>query len=172
MSKILCSCGKAVETQPEWAGQWITCPGCSGALYAPFPGPKPAPDIELTAATRLCAWCAETISMEDRRCTYCGGDPHGAVEPRPAGPQPQASGPRVDTGGTGILAMGLIGFMFCQLLSPIAWSMGASYEADCRRRGVEPSGTGTAGKILGIIGSALLALALVIMALTLSLPCR
>jgi hypothetical protein len=42
---------------------------------------------------------------------------------------------------------------FCWLPAPIAWVMGSMYEADCRARGVAPSGAGRAGKILGIIGT-------------------
>ncbi len=45
MPNILCGCGKQVETKPEWAGQWISCPGCNGTLYAPFPGERTGPPV-------------------------------------------------------------------------------------------------------------------------------
>src|SRR4029077_10120499 len=90
MPRILCSCGKAVETQPEWAGQWITCPGCAGALYAPFPGPKPSPT---GATTRLCPWCAETIPTADVKCGFCGGDPDSRPAPTPVATPVTAADP-------------------------------------------------------------------------------
>ena len=165
MAKIICACGKAVETQPAWAGQWITCPGCSGALYAPFPGPKPSPPLE---TTRLCPWCAETISLADVKCAFCAGDPN----PRPA-PTPVATpASSTDPGGLAELVLGIVGFMFCQLLSPIAWSMGSSYESKCRANGIEPSGAGRAGKILGIVGTVFLILGIGFFALSLVAQCR
>jgi hypothetical protein len=165
VAKIICTCGKTVETQPDWGGQWITCPGCAGALYAPFPGPKPSPPA---ATSRLCPWCAETISLADMKCTFCGGDP----DPRPVAAPVATPVLRTDPGGVTELVLGIAGFMFCQLLSPIAWSMGSSYEAKCRENGLEPSGAGRAGKILGIVGSIFLILWLVFLALSLGAQCR
>ena len=43
--------------------------------------------------------------------------------------------------------------------------MGSSYEKECRARGVQPSGAGRAGRILGIVGSVLLFLSLGILVL-------
>jgi hypothetical protein len=146
---IVCGCGRKVETQPEWAGQWITCPGCSGALYAPFPGPKPSEPVAAAAApTRLCPLCAETIPANDPGCKYCGG-------PRPA---PVAS---AGDGGLPALLVSLAGYMFCGLLCPIGWYLGSRHEAECRRRGVEVSGTAKAGKVIGIIGTIFLLLSVV-----------
>src|SRR6185503_7938635 len=87
---IVCGCGRKVETQPDWAGQWISCPGCNGSLYAPFPGPKPSTPTALpgpgdfeefpttpvvttpaVAPTRLCPFCAETIPVADPKCKFC-----------------------------------------------------------------------------------------------------
>jgi hypothetical protein len=154
---IICGCGRKVETQPEWAGQWITCPGCAGALYSPYPGPKPSaptiPDVPVAApaATRLCPLCAETIPADDPTCRFCSG-PRPVVPPRPA---PAASS---GDGGVAALVVSLLGYMFCGLLCPIGWYLGSKHEADCRRRGVEPSGTGKAGKIIGIVGTIFLIL--------------
>jgi hypothetical protein len=153
MSTIVCACGRQVPTQAEWAGQWITCPGCAGALYAPFPGNKPSLPGALPEATRLCALCAETVPVSDVRCRFCGSDPAGA---RPA-PAPHPAGASTDE-GIPVLVVGLIGLMICPLLCPLAWAMGTSYEARCRKRGVAPSGPGHAGKIVGIVGSVLLGL--------------
>src|SRR4051812_44506689 len=90
MPKVLCACGRTVDTKPEWGGQWISCPGCQGTLYAPYPGNKPAPAVPVidvvappppppapvvSAATRLCPWCAETIPVSASLCPCCKGDP-------------------------------------------------------------------------------------------------
>ena len=147
-----------MPTQPEWAGQWITCPACNGSLYAPFPGDKPSVPTSLPAQagpTRLCALCAETIPVIDVRCHYCGGDPTGA---RPAPPAPRPAPAETDGGGVHVLVVGLLGLMFCQLLAPVAWILGANYVSDCRRRGVTPGGPGYAGKILGIVGTLMIGL--------------
>ena len=51
--------------------------------------------------------------------------------------------------------------MFCGLLCPIGWYLGSRHEAECRRRGVEVSGTAKAGKVIGIIGTIFLLLSAV-----------
>ncbi|HZF00071.1 MAG TPA: DUF4190 domain-containing protein [Planctomycetota bacterium] len=173
MPNVICGCGKSVETKPEWAGQWIACPGCGGTLYAPFPGDRPAPPIPvietmptpplpplpIAAPTRLCPWCAETIPVADAFCTFCKGDT-AAQPPKPIALPPPSTGPKTDNAGVAPLVVGVLGFMFCQLLGPIAWAMGSRYEKDCRARGLVPSGAGTAGKILGIVATVILFLVL------------
>ena len=58
-----------------------------------------------------------------------------------------------------MFVLGLLGLITgCLILSPIAWSMGNDYEKKCRAAGHEPDGLGVAGRIMGIIGTALLAL--------------
>jgi hypothetical protein len=173
MAVIVCACGRQVQTQPEWAGQWITCPGCSGSLYAPFPGDKPSVPTSLPAEasaqagpTRLCALCAETIPVADVRCRYCGNDPTGAAPPRVPSAVPTAPTTSSDE-GTPVLMVALVGLMFCQFLSPIAWAMGSAYEAKCRARGETPSSSGHAGKIVGIVGTVMLGLGCVWFALSL-----
>jgi hypothetical protein len=174
MPKVICGCGNSVETKPEWAGQWISCPGCNGTLYAPFPGDKVAPPIPVieTAApppaapapvqTRLCPWCAETIAVSAMTCPICKGDATAKPTRVPSliPPAPQSL---QDNGGMAPLVVGILGFLFCQLISPVAWALGSRYEKDCAARGMIPSGAGKAGKILGIVGSCFLILMLVFM---------
>jgi len=176
MSKVICGCGKSVETKPEWAGQWISCPGCGGTLYAPFPGDKPAPPVPVleivpstpvapaAPTTRLCPWCAETISAAAAVCPMCKGNAHARPGARPVA-APVPAGTPSDTGGMAPLILGILGFVFCPLFAPAAWVIGSGYERDCRARGFEPSGAGRVGKILGIIGSVFLILGLGFMAL-------
>jgi hypothetical protein len=165
MPKIYCACGRVVDTKPEWGGQWMTCPGCQGTLYAPFPGDKPPPPAPVVVGgpTRLCPWCAETIALAAISCPFCKANPNSAPAARPAAPP---ASPTTDPGGWAPLILGIIGFMFCQLLAPVAWALGSSYEKKCRAQGLKPSGAGTAGKILGIVGTAFLFLALAFMVLS------
>jgi len=179
MPKILCVCGRIVETKPEWAGQWMSCPGCQGTLYAPFPGNKPSPPpperaieiveppprapLVLGGPTRLCPWCAETIAVASTICEFCKADPNVRETARPSAAS--AATPTADSGAWLPLILGIIGFMFCQLLSPVAWAVGSSYEKRCRAQGLKPASTGTAGKILGIIGTVFLFLMLAFMVL-------
>ena len=173
MPNVICGCGKNVETKPEWAGQWISCPGCNGTLYAPFPGDRPAPPIPViesapavsapplpppgpaVAQTRLCPWCAETIPAAATSCPVCKGDAR-ATPARPVSILPPSPQTRIDDGGVLPLVIGIFGFMFCQLAAPVAWALGSRYEKDCAARGMKPNGMGTAGKILGIVGTVML----------------
>lgn len=177
MAAIVCACGRSVETQPEWAGQWITCPGCKGTLYAPFPGPKPAPvpqPLSMPAPdpgpTRLCPTCSETIPMSDAQCRFCGAEPRTErpvrVEARPMG----SSAP-LPEGDVPALVVGLIGYMFCGLLCPFGWWMGRKYEAQCRQRGVSPSSAGRAATIVGIVGTVFFVLNMVGFALWVVAQC-
>ncbi|HLY73423.1 MAG TPA: hypothetical protein VKU80_04825 [Planctomycetota bacterium] len=173
MPKVICGCGKSVETQPEWAGQWISCPGCNGTLYAPFPGDKPAPPVPVIEllplapatplpgpGTRLCPWCAETIPATAGNCPICKGDTQVRPSAGPVRPVSTSTRSASDSGGMVPLVVGILAFMFCQLAGPVAWAMGSSYEKECRARGVQPSGAGTAGKILGIVSTVFVFIAL------------
>ena len=61
-----------------------------------------------------------------------------------------------------VFVMGLLGLLLCPILAPVAWIMGNSYMAKCQAMAVEPEGLAVAGRILGIIGTCLLILAIVI----------
>lgn len=167
MSAIVCACGSRVPTRSEWAGQWITCPGCGGSLYAPFPGDKPSVPAS-ASPTRLCALCAETIPVADATCRYCGSDPTGA---RPAAPPPQQQPASSTDEGLPALIVGILGLMFCQFLCPVAWVLGSNYMSRCRARGVEPSSTGNAGRIIGMVGTILLVLGIAAYVLVAVISC-
>jgi hypothetical protein len=170
MSAIVCGCGKSVEEQADRAGQWITCPGCGGALYQPFPGPKPSTPTVLEE-TRLCAVCSETIPVADAVCRYCRGNPDGvAPVARPVATPPPPPASAGDT-GVGFLVVSLIGWFVCGLLCPVAWMMASAHERECRAKGLEFSGPAKAGKIIGIIGTIYLAINLCFLALWLVAAC-
>jgi hypothetical protein len=59
-----------------------------------------------------------------------------------------------------VLVLGILGLVVCQVLGPFAWVMGnRELEAiDAGRRPPENRGTANAGRVLGIVGTVLLAL--------------
>ena len=63
-----------------------------------------------------------------------------------------------------IAVLGILAVVLCQILGPFAWSMGNKELAaiDGGRRPPENRGTANAGRILGIIGTVLLGVGLVI----------
>jgi hypothetical protein len=77
------------------------------------------------------------------------GDPPPGV---PSHPQQQASG------AVAALVLGILSVMFCPLCGPVAWSLGRSAErqADASGGQLGGRGLGTAGKVLGMIGTAFL----------------
>ncbi len=64
--------------------------------------------------------------------------------------------------GTTIFVLGLLGILLCQILAPIAWIQGNSYMERARTMGVQPDGLAVAGRIMGMIGTGLLVLVLII----------
>ncbi len=93
-----------------------------------------------------------------------GPPPYGAPYPPPMPYSPYGMGyppPANDSEATTIFVLGLCGLLVCQILAPIAWIKGQSYRSTCMAMGVAPSGLGTAGWILGIVGTVMLGLTLV-----------
>lgn len=71
---------------------------------------------------------------------------------------------------TTVLVLGILGLVICGILGPFAWSMGnKELEAiDAGRRDPTNRGTANAGKILGIISTVLLVVAVVVMILVIA----
>ncbi|CAN5645860.1 hypothetical protein BH23PLA1_BH23PLA1_33920 [soil metagenome] len=61
-------------------------------------------------------------------------------------------------GGTTVFVLGLLGILLCAILAPIAWIQGNSYMERARAMGVQPDGLAVAGRIMGMIGTGLLVL--------------
>ena len=61
---------------------------------------------------------------------------------------------------TTVLILGILGLTVCAFCAPVAWLMGNGYVKSCRAAGVQPESSGTTGRLLGIIGTGLLAFAL------------
>ena len=154
---IPCPCGKSLAAKPEWAGIGIRCSGCGRSHRVsegvPAPPPPAVEILEIPPSEKPCPLCGESIKLAAIKCRHCGGF---LDRPAPAAP---AAASAVDPGGVGVLVLALVSWMLlCNLAGPIAWAMGSSYEAACRARGVEPSGAGKAGRILGIVGTVALLL--------------
>lgn len=68
---------------------------------------------------------------------------------------------------TTILVLGILGIVICGILAPFAWNMGNKELAaiDAGRRAPENRGTANAGRILGIIGTVLLGIGIVVLIL-------
>ncbi len=95
--------------------------------------------------------------------------PYGLYNPPAPQHYPQPQIAPSDNQATTIFILGLLGVMFCALLAPIAWIQGSSYRSTCRIMEVQPNGLATAGWVLGIIGTVLLMLSLVFVALSVAL---
>ena len=64
-------------------------------------------------------------------------------------------------GAVASLVLGILGIVICGLLAPFAWQQGRKAEALARAEGYDGEGMATAGKVLGIIGTALLVVGVV-----------
>ena len=63
---------------------------------------------------------------------------------------------------TVVFVLGLLSLLCCQILGPVAWIMGNNYVNECYAFGIQPDGLGQAGRILGMVGTAIFVLGIVI----------
>lgn len=68
---------------------------------------------------------------------------------------------------TTVLVLGILGIVICGILAPFAWNMGNKELAaiDSGRRPPENRSTANAGRILGIVGTVLLGVGIVLLIL-------
>ena len=64
-----------------------------------------------------------------------------------------------------ILVLGILGFIVCQVFAPIAWFMGSSDLKAMEAGRMDPTGKGLtqAGVILGIIGTVIIGLGVIVL---------
>ena len=67
---------------------------------------------------------------------------------------------------TNVFIFGLLSIVLCPILGPIAWSQGNQYHNMCLLNDETPDGMAVAGRIMGMIGTAQLALVAVVFALS------
>jgi hypothetical protein len=80
-------------------------------------------------------------------------------------PQPSYGGaPQPHPQGTTVLVLGILGVVLCGILAPVAWVMGSNALSEIDRNPSAYSNRGTvqAGMILGIVGTALWILGIVV----------
>jgi hypothetical protein len=126
--------------------------GDSFSTPAPAPAPAPAPP----PATAEPGQAAPPPTAADPWRSGSAPPPTGdyAAPPTPG---------RKADGAVTALVLGIIGIVFCQLLAPVAWSLGRKAERQVDASGGTLGGRGeaTAGKVLGIIGTLLLVIAVI-----------
>ncbi|MFN8050535.1 MAG: hypothetical protein U0Q22_03795 [Acidimicrobiales bacterium] len=84
-----------------------------------------------------------------------GYQPYGYA-PAPGVPNPFSQ--RANT----VLILGIIGMSLCQITGPFAWVMGRRLRLDAEAAGWPEPGHGKLGRILGIIATCMLAVAVVV----------
>ena len=93
---------------------------------------------------------------------YPPPNPYGGYPPPYQDPYPMTMAPREDSEANMIFILGILGIVVCAICAPIAWAKGQSYRTTCRVMGVAPSGMATAGWIMGIIGTVIFVLSIVV----------
>ncbi len=94
-----------------------------------------------------------------------GQPPYGSYPPNQYGAPPFGGYAAPDhPQAVTVLILGILGLVVCQLISPFAWVMGARVvrEIDASNGQLGGRGSATAGRICGIVGTALIGLALVV----------
>ena len=147
MAQFSCpSCNGLMEVGPEHAGIIVACPHCKqhvqipGGVQGVAPPPPPAfapTDVRKSSPARQFTTTRET----SRR---------------------RAGGVSQDSDAVTILVLGIVGLFVCALVSPIAWSMGNTHRRRAQARRQEPNGMAMAGWVMGIIGTILMLLIVVL----------
>lgn len=90
--------------------------------------------------------------------------PYGGQPPYPYGPPPVGFGAPEHPQATTVLVLGILGLVLCQVLSPIAWVMGNRVvrEIDAAHGQVGGRSQANAGRICGIVGTALIGVYLLV----------
>lgn len=73
----------------------------------------------------------------------------------------ETAGGQKPKGAVEVFVFGIVGLLLCQILGIVAWVKGNDYMRRCREASVEPEGLAVTGRILGIIASVVLILAVI-----------
>jgi hypothetical protein len=167
MSEIIScpSCQKKVQVPEALGGQDVQCPTCGATFVAHLPGTSaPAPSSggaheRWETTERPASWKDEEAGRRpppyDDRGDYrrpAHGEYGRSDDYRRRDLMPHR--------GAMILTLGIVGILLCNIVAPFAWVMGNADIAEIRNGRMDPDGEGLtqAGRILGMIGTALMVL--------------
>jgi hypothetical protein len=172
MSEIIScpSCKRKVQIPQTLAGQDVQCPTCGATFVAQLPGAAApsgggAPERWETTE-RPASWSDQPPAREAP--PYDDWGDYGRPPPddygRVGGYRRRDFAPHR---GALILTLGIIGIVLCNLTAPIAWIMGNTDITEIRGGRMDPEGEGLtqAGRILGMVGTALLVLSVCLVGL-------
>jgi predicted Zn finger-like uncharacterized protein len=153
-------CERKLRVPEELLGKKVKCPTCSEtftAAAAAGGGEAPLAPVDEPAPRRP---RDEDIQEEDRpsRRPPRRDDDRGYADEPPR--RRRSSGDYQPHRGTLILVFGILGLVVCGIFAPIAWIMGNTDMKEIRAGRMDPEGESTTniGRILGMIGTALLIL--------------
>jgi predicted Zn finger-like uncharacterized protein len=158
-------CERKLRVPEELLGKKVKCPTCGNTFTAEAPpgggdAPPPSPPPEEERPSRR-EPRDEDVQEEDRPSRRPSRrDDRYDDEPRP---RRRPSGSYAPHRGTLILVLGILSLVVCNIFGPIAWMMANTDLKEIRAGNMDPEGESTTniGRILGIIGTCLLALGLV-----------
>lgn len=78
--------------------------------------------------------------------------------------QGQISANPFDSRTTPVLVLGILGLVFCPICGPFAWVMGNRLRDEATAAGYPEPQTASVGRILGIVGTVMLALSIALLA--------
>ncbi len=171
------NCGKVMDLPSGSEGKRLRCRDCDSVCSV---------DVAAGGALTLTLAADSVPAAEPTRVGRAGnrasGRPTGGEGRRSAasgsrrrsrsgsgrGTTNRSGSGRLPEGAGTVLVLGILGFVACGVCAPFAWVKGNDYLRKCHRAGVRPEGSGTAGRILGIIGSVYLLIAVIWGVLTVS----
>jgi predicted Zn finger-like uncharacterized protein len=148
------SCRRELRVPDSLIGKLVKCPACAQTFTAELSAPAPPAQVEVQPETYRASPSAEDFVDEP-----APREQENDYEPRPL-PSRRRRRFYVEHRGAMVLTLGILSLVICGFLGPVAWVMGNNDLAAMRAGRMDPAGEGLtqAGRILGIISTALIAL--------------
>ncbi len=151
------TCGRKINLPDDSANKKVTCRGCESTnrIHATDGG-----SLFLTCIEETVEPSPEVRAPASRKGSR--SSPSSRGNQTRSGRQSRSRGNhRTPDGASTVLIVGILSLVLCAFLGPVAWVMGNSYLEKCKRARVRPEGGGVAGRVLGIIATALMVFALI-----------